>query len=308
MISWIRSILALLLLAGGGMTGWAQTPEWWSENVQWDGVTPFQHYLELTPRGMGPNAMPVPDLHQSWDTVTSFTVSAASHFRKGEVTLNADMDLRWQPSPWVRLRIHLVPLEWYQTSHALKTFRRIHFLSYDHQWAGGDFYVETAVRIPPAWIPAVRTELRVGMKTASGTNLGAARYTDTPGYFFDLGMAGQLFRHPELAWETMLGFYAYQTYEDAHRQNDCILYGGSLGWTPSKWSVRGGMKGYWGYFNAGDRPLVAQIEARWGAVDAPWQWVISGSTGLSDWPYTSLQCGIRRTFLTGRRSLAYPVQ
>ncbi|MCF8236551.1 MAG: hypothetical protein K9I85_00195 [Saprospiraceae bacterium] len=296
-IKFLSTVSACWLLS---MVCIAQTPEWWSDNVGWDGVTAYQHYLELTPTGMGPNAMPVPDLHQQWDTLTSFTLSGMSHFREGEITLNADMDLRWQPSSWVRLRIHLVPLEWYQTSHSLKTLRRVHFLSYDQQWAGGDIYVESAIRIPQEWTPGIKTELRVGVKTASGTNLGAARFTDTPGYFFDLDVAGNLKQSPAWDWEAMLGFYAYQTYEDDHRQNDCVLFGGSVGWSRSRWSIRGEMRGYWGYLQDNDHPVLAQLETRWGEVNGPWQLIVKASTGILDWPYTSFQCGVRRVFFLGK--------
>ncbi len=276
--------------------GMAQGPQWWSDNVDWDGVTPFEHYLELTPTGMGPNALPVPDLHGQNDSTTSFTLSGAASFRSGETTLHSAMDLRWQATPEIRLRVHLVPLEWYHTNHELKTRRKIHFLSYDQQWAGGDIYVETIIRIPKRWIP-VYSEFRVGLKTASGTNLGAARYTDTPGYFFDLSSAGRIAGQPALEWELMAGFYAYQTYDNQHRQNDCILYGASLGWRSPKWSLRGELRGYRGYFKLHDRPLVAAVEGRLGSFQDNWQLILRGEQGLYDWPYSSIHVGVRRLLL-----------
>ncbi len=283
-------VLAFCLLSQDAL---AQGPQWWSENVQWDGITPFENYINLTSTGMGPNALPIPDNHGQWDTLTSFTLTGVGYFRSGETTLNSHLDLRWQATSAVRLRIHLVPLEWYTTSHELKTMRKVHFLSYNQQWAGGDIYVESSIKLPEKWVP-VQSELRVGIKTASGTNLGAARYTDTPGYFFDLASFGHIPGLYSLEWEAMLGFYAYQTYDDKHRQNDCVLYGGSLGWSANRWSLRGEVRGYWGYFNMGDRPLVASLDARLGAMDRPWQLILKGGVGLHDWPFSSVHLGLRR--------------
>ena len=99
---------------------------------------------------------------------------------------------------------------------------------------------------------------------------------------------------PSLDWEAMVGFYAYQTYHDQHRQNDCILFGGSVGLTRDRWSLRSEVRGYWGYFNTGDRPIVAALEARLGELDNHWQWVLKGETGLHDWPYSSGHLGLRR--------------
>ena len=286
--------LPLLLFLGSLQWLHAQDADWWRNNVGWDGITPYHQYLKLTAAGMGPNALPIPELHQQWDTTSSFTLSAASHHRPGETTVNSRLDLRWQAHPRFRLRVHLVPLEWYSTSHALKTERRIHFLSYDHQWAGGDIYVESSVRLPVHWTFGLQSEIRAGIKTASGTNLGAARYTDTPGYFFDVDVYRTFGDRRQFDWEAMLGFYAYQTYQPGFRQNDCLLYGASIGWHNARLALRSTIRGYCGYFQDGDCPVLGMMEMRWGKRFRPWQGILQVSAGLYDWPFTSVQIGIRR--------------
>ena len=285
-------ILLLILSAPGGV--FSQDAEWWRKNVDWDGITPYQNYLNLTAEGMGPNALPVPEFHQQWDTTSSFTLSGASHLRSGEMTLNSRLDLRWQAHPRFRMRIHLVPLEWYHTSHKLKTERRIHFESYDQQWAGGDIYVESSFRLPVNWTFGLQSEIRAGIKTASGTNLGAARYTDTPGYFFDLDVYRRFGSLLQFDWEAMLGFYAYQTYQSGYRQNDCLLYGASVGWQARRFSLRPSIRGYCGYLQNGDCPVVCEIDLGWGQQVESWQWNLQVSTGLISWPFTSVQVGVRR--------------
>lgn len=281
----LLGVAIVLCLLAGRMN--AQDGQWWSDNVGWDGVTPYQAYLNLTTRGMGPNALPPPALHGAWlDTLSSLRLGVNSFLTRGEVTVSGLIDLRWQPTPLFRFRAWVVPLEWFRSSHALKTDRKIHFLSYDRQWAGGDICVESSFRLPATWLPFARTEFRAGIKTASGTAIGAARYTDTPGYSFDLSLSRPFGRDSMYGVEVMAGFLAYQTYDPQHRQDDAPFGGLGFWRVAGAWLIQTELTGYWGYFGTGDRPLILSAEVGYQPPERRLGFLLQAGLGLHDWPFT----------------------
>ena len=196
--------------------------------------------------------------------------------------------MQWRANKWFRLGIKVIPLEWYQTSHEIKTERKIFYQAYDHSWAGGDIYAESYIRLPDTWLKGISSELRMGIKTASGTNLGAARYTDTPGYYADFAFSKNInSRHQ---WEAMIGFYAYQTYDDQLRQNDCLLWGLGHHYHNGPLLLMQSFRGYMGYLGNGDIPLVYDLEARWKPRNS-WSWQLKISRGLHDYPFTLITVG-----------------
>lgn len=268
----------------------AQSSTWWEQNVGWDGVRPAHYYLNLSSEKMGPNALPVPEMHRFLaDSTSWFYIGAQGAFRQGEQTLASLLAMQWRANKWFRLGIKVIPLEWYQTSHEIKTERKIFYQAYDHTWAGGDIYVESNIRLPDTWLKGISSELRIGIKTASGTNLGAARYTDTPGYYADFAFSKNFnARHQ---WEAMLGFYAYQTYDDQLRQNDCLLWGLGHHYQNGPFALLQSFRGYMGYLGNGDVPVIYNLEARWKPRNS-WSWQLMFSRGLRDYPFSLFTLGV----------------
>lgn len=282
-----------------GMTLLGQSGDWWAQNVGWDGVRPYQYYLNLTPAGMGPNALPVPSMHKmNTDSSSWFSVGAWGHFHEEEETVSARLGMQWSPAPWCRLVVQVIPLEGYRTSHALKTERKIFFEAYHDRFAGGDFHIETLFRLPPRWLGGWESSLRVGIRAPSGTHLGAARYTDTPGYWFDLAFTRRLTGRHVL--EVQGGFLVYQTYDDQLRQNDCLLWGLGHRWTGKRFEFFHSLRGYSGYLGNGDSPIVYEAECLYRS-SATWSWVLTVGKGIHDYPFVF-------TGLTGRWHFSLPIR
>nr|MBX2817622.1 hypothetical protein [Saprospiraceae bacterium] len=87
----------------------------------------------------------------------------------------------------------------------------------------------------------------------------------------------------------MMGFYAWQTHSNLHRQNDALLYGVGFNGRIQAWKWENSLGGYYGYLGNGDRPLLfrSQLlhESSSGSIG------LLVSTGLQDYPFSSV--GIR---------------
>ena len=289
----LRSILLSLSVAGLSIAH-AQDHEWWARNVGWNGSDPWMNYLQLSPAHMGPNALPVPEMH--WidrDSTSWFMGQAQVFLHQQEITVASRLALLWRPSPWFRFRAHVVPVEWFETSHDLKTDRRIFHENYDDRIAGGDIHVESFFTLPWRLFRGGGPEVRIAVKTASGTNLGSARYTDTPGYTFSVSDRWQL--SPEHAIEAMLGLFVYQTYSELHRQNDCFLWGAGHSWSIGKFRLFHAVRGYQGYLRNGDAPVVYDAEFNYRAGPRS-EFHLGAGVGINDHPFRSIAIGLRWHF------------
>ena len=126
---------------------------------------------------------------------------------------------------------------------------------------------------------------------ASGTNLGEARFTDGPGYFFDISTGKNIrFNHSILRLYGMAGFYAYQTFDIEHLQNDCFLYGAGTDLHLKKFILSQSIAGYSGYLDIGDKPLVyrASVRMKNKVVD----WKASYQWGIRDYDFQKISMGI----------------
>jgi len=132
------------------------------------------------------------------------------------------------------------------------------------------------------------TMIRLACKTASG-DAWAARFTDTPGYFFDVNSSRKIriSRYSYLRPFASLGFYSWQTYNEATPQNDAFLYGAGMDWLKENLTVSGYLSGYNGYEKNRDKPVVATLETRY-------DWVKTAASvqflyGLRDWNYQTFR-------------------
>lgn len=200
---------------------------------------------------MGPNALNVPFTEKGRvGAFPSFSLYTDAWFSDGDHTQDMGVHL-YVPvvAGLVALEAWGVGLEHYVMTQQLAVERRVR----DEQATGtasGDAYFAAVVSL-------VRNRkfpdmaFRFVLRTASGGELSDARYTDAPGYYFDLS-AGKNFQLGQrkknyLRGYGMLGFYSWQMNLPLYRQDDAVLFGvgGDLHIRKNIFSTS--VAGYWGY-------------------------------------------------------------
>ncbi|MFM2206420.1 MAG: hypothetical protein RL213_395 [Bacteroidota bacterium] len=266
---------------------------WWNELHGWDGVTPWNRYMTLSAKYFGPNALAVPEVRKGVpDSVGRIDVLAGGHFSRGDRTLDGDLSVTL---PFCRgcvsLEASVVPVEYYSYDTLTRDLRS----SRDKDGkgrAGGDFCFSTLVRIvrDREYLPDVALEM--AFRAPSGTRLEAARFTNTPGYHFDLSFGKPLCngRNCNIRAYGMLGYYSYQTFDVDHLQDGCFLYGAGTDVTVKSWLFTVQSAGYSGYLDNGDRPMVFRAELRKTAeaMDA----LVRVQIGMRDFEYRSVHVGV----------------
>lgn len=231
---------------------------WWNETHHWDGITSWTQYIIYSPYYMGPNALPVP-FSQKGSVKDQFELRMdfESHFSEGDKTQDIFLDCY---IPLLKNKIALefygIPFENYKMDEPTVIERRARNRS-GEGFAAGDLYFSTIIQvIRNQRIPDVA--LRMACKTASGSKLSDARFTDAPGYFFDLSLGKDfLFADKfinKIRLHGMIGFYSWQMNLPENRQNDAILYGAGLDIQFSGFSLNNSLDGYAGYF--GSEPVI----------------------------------------------------
>ncbi|MCF8369887.1 MAG: hypothetical protein K9G76_12675 [Bacteroidales bacterium] len=233
--------------------------DWWNEAHNWDGYTHWTDYIIYSAYYLGPNALPVPEsqkglLRQKTELESEYLY----HYSRGDKTHCFQLSLYY---PIIKNKIALefygVPYESYAMNYETVLERRSRFKD-GQGTAIGDFYFATIIQIlkNPAY-PEVA--FRMACRTASGSQLANARYTDAPGYFFDLSFGKDLLfdqtKKYKIRLSGMLGFYSWQMNLPNNRQNDAILYGVGADMGFCTWYINTALDGYWGYL--GNEPVVA---------------------------------------------------
>ena len=273
---------------------------WWNQKHNWDGVTHWTNYLIIAPEFMGPNALPVPEIKTGQlDSGNAFTLAAETHLSTGDDTYNLFADLRLRLfSNRVKLAFQMVPVEYYMMDTITRDYRRTRDRD-GKGFSSGDVYIGTHIQLirNHQYLPDIL--LGIQLKTASGGNLGAARFTDSPGYYFDLS-TGKNFVFvgsslKQIRAYVMMGFYVWQTFNDERYQNDAILYGFGLDFHINKYLIKNGLGGYLGYIGRGDSPQVYRFE-----IHSQYNQKLNGifrfQAGLNDFKYRSLSLGAHYRF------------
>ncbi|WP_177229150.1 hypothetical protein [Pustulibacterium marinum] len=220
----------------------------------------------MSAKYLGPNALPVPKIKDG--LLPKYTyVKLGGEYQEsvGDITRNLYTESYIRLfSNRVGLNIQLVPYEYFSTDSITRAERKV--VVHDPSGSAiGDVYIGTYIQLlrDHWWLPDL--VLTINLKTASGSKLKMARYTDAPGYFFDVS-AGKTFEIENSFIKSfrpygMLGFYAYQTYETTFKQNDSFLYGIGFHTTFSKFDINNAYGGYNGYIGNGDQPKVYRFIA-----------------------------------------------
>ena len=251
---------------------------WWNETHHWDGITSWTQYIIYSPYYQGPNALPVP-FSQKGKVKDRFEVRTdlEGHFSNGDKTQDILIDCYL---PLVKNKIAVefygVPVEHYKMDEPTVIERRARNRS-GEGYSAGDFYFSTIFQvIKDKKMPDVA--LRMACKTASGAKLSDARYTDAPGYFFDLSLGKDLLFTDKfvqkIRFHGMIGFYSWQMNLPENPQNDAVLYGAGLDLSFSGFCINNSLEGYSGYFGKelvivtdkedpvpfNDRPIIYRLD------------------------------------------------
>ena len=287
----ILSILFSLIFSSGIIFhAHTQEPDytWWNELHGWDGYSPWTGYMIIKPAYLGPNALPVPETGQGRiDENAGFLVRADWHASAGDNTQNLFLKLAVPfASGRVGLELFWTPVEHYRTSIAIRD-RRVSREVSPRGWSAGDVYFRTLIQLLKDHGRWPDISIGLACKTASGDNLEGARYTNAPGYCFDLTAGRSL--SVRLRAFGSLGMYVWQTYDAMYPQNDALFYALGLSYTSGKWTADLTLAGYYGYMGEGDRPAVLRtgLKKEWkkGIFHLDYQ------AGLHDYTYHTLWFG-----------------
>lgn len=268
---------------------------WWNTKHNWDGVTHWSRYIIISPAYLGPNALPVPETKDgSLPAKSSLEVSVENYFSPGDNTQNLFSNL-YLPlfSEKVGLNISMVPVEHFKMDTITRDIRRVR--DFDGEgFSSGDFYIGTYIQVLKDYERWPDIMVSLNLKTASGGKLSAARFTDSPGYFFDLSV-GKEFRFYDSFIKSvrpygMAGFYAWQTNREDYYQNDAILYGIGYNLLFKKLELQNSLEGYWGYIGNGDRPVVVSVTLQ-SKNDSAINFKVSFQHGMMDNLYNLLSAG-----------------
>jgi hypothetical protein len=268
---------------------------WWEQIHQWDGITPWYQYLKFSPQYFGPNALPVPDIQKGITGNKAYIELAADgHFSQGDNTQNLFTKLYYPIVPkLVAIEGYVVPLEHFKMDTIIRDERAARDRDGEGT-AGGDIYIGTIIQlVKEKKFPDVA--LRISLRTASGTNVSAARYTDAPGYFFDLSFGKEKISlknsSNKFRWYAMFGFYSFQTNRGDFRQDDAFLYGAGIDFTLSNFVLSPSIGGYYGYLKTDDRPVVARFSFT--KEGKKFSYGFQLQRGLNDYPYNSIRLFLR---------------
>lgn len=275
----------------------AQNHEWWANNVNWDGQTHWSRYILSSPRFLGPNALPIPSQNNGRIARQHHVqLTANAHYTEGDHTYNPKLWLDYLLVPEViSFQLSMVPFEYFQVSHERKTERRVFHTFYEASTAIGDVQLHTNIQLLASKRHFANARLRIGYRFASSNLQGAARFTDAPGYFFDLGL-GRTFTQAslELRPSLMLGLYVWQTNRADQFQNDAFLFGTGMELKWKDYQLNSSFRGYIGYLNDGDRP--GTIDLRLSRRLNRFQISLGAGVGLWDNLYNRLEFGSSYSF------------
>lgn len=277
---------------GLALNSHAQSFDWWAQLVHWDGVSEWPKYMITQPGYMGPNALPVPRISNgSIDSSFSFAATGSLHFSPGDHTQNITIYGNYcLVKNVISFDASWVPYEHFTMSHAIKEKRHVFSHFYYDSHATGDIHLNTTIQLMNKWRKYIELALRIGYRFPSGTGLGTARYTDGPGYYFDLSFA-KPFAESHVKWIGMLGFYSWQLIQYGRRQNDAFLFGSGAEWNTKSVRLQGYIAGYLGYMNIGDKPIVFRttFEKRINRTAI----LLGFQQGLHDFNYTTTEFGLK---------------
>jgi hypothetical protein len=236
---------------------------WWNTLHGWEEGDPgWRNWMKITPGYLGPNALPVPHVQKGEIRGNSeIELIFSNHFHKGDPTQDISGYI------FIPFADNKIAVEFYGVAFERFAFteeirnERIARVKGGKGTAVGDFYFSTLIQlIRSKKFPD--TVLRLATKTTSGNQLEAARYSDSPAYFFDLSFSKRLGIQATgiIKPFAMAGFYTWQTNDELNLQNDALLYGAGADLLKNSWLLSASVSGYSGYKNERDKPVQIQLD------------------------------------------------
>ena len=262
---------------------------WWNDLHGWEPGDPgWRNWMIVAPGYLGPNALPVPELKRGFlNPETEIEITASNHFMKGDPTQDISGRLYLPFSQGkIAVEVYGVVLEHFAFSDEIRN-KRFARIEDGKGYAFGDLYFSTLIQISKdRKFP--NTLFRMAGKTASGNKLEGARYTDSPGYFFDLSFSKDLGNQESGMFRpiALIGFYSWQTNDELNLQNDALLYALGADFQKNNWLLSGSWSGYSGY-KQWDKPMQLNVELRkdWNKKAFRIQYL----HGLRDWEYKTVK-------------------
>jgi len=206
--------------------------------------------------------LPVPDVKNGKnDQMLIYKSTIDYHYSKGENTVDNFQKISIPVAKNVSLELFLVSLEYYKTDTIVRDLRA----SRERNPEGftiGDLNITTNIQILQQQRLIPDLQLSINLRTASGGHLTGARYTDAPGYYFALS-SGKNFAQNKINLYAQGGFYVWQTNNIEHPQNDAYLWGIGLDIYMKKIQFINQIKGYSGYMNNGDKPIIQKLQVNY---------------------------------------------
>ena len=261
---------------------------WWNEKHGWEtGDEPWFRQMNTAAAYFGPNALPVPELREGLiSPYYEVELRPEMHLSTGDNTYDLYTSLQIPFKGIASFEIFLVPIEYYEMDTITRDERRAR--SYDPTGtAGGDFWFGTNFQIlkDKKILPDLIASFY--FKTASGTNLSNARYTDTPGYYMLVNMGKDIIKVSDVTVRAFmhLGTYIWHTQSNVNSQDDAIAYGFGVSAKYKKILFRSVFTGYNGYLKDGDRPSVFRLQL--GSNKDGFNWQLRYQLGIRDFDYSS---------------------
>ncbi|MCI5056946.1 MAG: hypothetical protein MRY83_12600 [Flavobacteriales bacterium] len=269
--------------------------DWWHVKHNIGTLPHWSNVIEISSALMGPNALPVPDIGKAHIDRGNVSIGYANHFGFGDHTQNLTFSyLHAFEGKKVAIRVWGVPFEAFEMDTVTRDLRKSR--ERDGKGQGfGDLYVGTIVQLLRESKQGINMQGGFSVKTASGGNLGAARFTNAPGYSFDIKFGKTLFMNNSntVQVNAMSGLFVYQTNRTEYFQNDAFLYGLSLNIQHKGFSFTPSIRGYYGYINNGDRPQLLKLEMQQRMKQNSIK--VALQEGLNDFPYRSIFLSFERT-------------
>ena len=263
--------------------------DWWTNKHNWDGHTEWFHMMTTSAAFLGPNALPVPVLRDGLvESKFSFEMRPEAHISKGDQTYNLFTSFIAPLGKSASFEVFLVPSEYYKMDTITRDERLARHQNAEG-YAGGDFWFGTNIQlIRDKRFPDLM--MSVYFKTASGTNLSDARYTDTPAYYLLLNAGKTIIfkknKNIQFRYFGDLGVYIWQTWSEINSQDDAFLYGIGAQLQNLDYLFKLSLTGYHGYLNNGDRPAVLRMQL--GTHNRHLNFVAKYQIGLHDYNYQSV--------------------
>jgi hypothetical protein len=263
---------------------------WWNELHNWKPGDPgWRNWIIMSPGYLGPNALPVPEVKRGFlNENTEIEVTASNHFNPDDPTQDISARAYFPfSSNKIAVEFYGVIMEHFAFSERIRD-ERFARIKDGKGYAFGDFYFSTLIQISKGH-KFPNTLLRMTGKTASGNKLEGARYTDSPGYFFDLSFSKDLGLVDKILFRpfALAGFYSWQTNDELNLQNDAYMYALGGDFVKGSWLFSTSLSGYSGYKNQRDKPMQLNFEVRrdWDKSAARIQFI----HGLRDYDYETFR-------------------